>query len=674
MIVKKIIETKGSKLYGGSMPDIDSDFPTSRRAEVKEYMDKRFGHTQVASVGTLTTLKLKGALKDLDRQLDNNVALANLITSIIDLGDETMLDLYKRAAKEPKLKEYIKRNSDIFFLMPSILNQPKTKSIHPCAVIVMPGQLTCEEWAPMRVQNGLTVSEWSGSELEEAGFLKEDILGLKQLDKFSEILELIKKSGKEIPNIYALPEDNEVYRYFSNGWNGDVFQMGTDSLAEYTRKLKPSCINDLIAIVALHRPGPMENHYHEIYVKCKNEGRQPEYLWGTEEITKDTYGLLVYQEQVMAVCREVGGLSEMEADDVRRAMGKKKLDVLLEWKERIKKGYLKKGAEESDFEHAWEAMLEFAKYSFNKSHSAVYGITGYICQWLKVHYPIEYWTVALSHSNEEKGLKFLSEIFATKGIGVEAPDINNSDITMTSDLKSKTIFWGLGSVKGIGEATAEQIIVERKRGGPYKSFADFYFRNIFKGSKVKKQTFEALITAGAFDALYGFKNEEQKRVSLINRFRIYKKIDATKAKRDLFLNGEVDSKWWWLLQQKKFTGLVNIDYKKLALEQGFSTEFLSSSELSTSQARGIFRSFGGYVVDVNIKSGAKGKFAIILIETNYILNKVMVWSEEFSEFKEQIEGCAKSLVLFTAELRFESKWTKGNQFTLKPNSLFKVLK
>lgn len=671
--VKSIRKIKGTRLEGGTLPDIDTDFESSRRSEVKEYMEKRFGESQVVSVGTFTTMKLKGALKDFDRQLDNNIPLANMMTSIIDDKDNSMLDLYMRAAKEPKLKEYIKKNTDIFYYMPSILDQPKTKSIHPCAVVIVPDVLTSNEWVPVRMQKGLAVSEWGGGEMEKAGFLKEDILGIKQLDKFADILRLIKKNGKDVPNIYNLPYDKEAYRYFSNGWNADVFQMGTDSLSAYTKYLKPRDINDLTAIVSLHRPGPMENHYHEIYVKCKNEGRKPEYLWGTEEITKDTFGLIVYQEQVMAVCQKLGGLSEQEADDVRRAMGKKSQKILAEWKTRMQEGFLKNGSTQENFEKTWDVMMEFAKYSFNKSHATAYAMTGYICQWLKVNYPLEYWTVALDYSDEVKGLKFLSEIFESKGIDVATPDINASNISMTSDMESKTIFWGIESIKGIGEATAEQIIQLRDKHGPYKSFADFYFRNKFKGSKVKKQTFEALITSGAFDIMYGFKGNEQKRNLLLNRFRKFDRVRISNPQRDIYLNGQVDNKWWWLLQQKKLTGLVFVDYDNVAKSFDIETQFANDFDLNTRQTRGINRAFGGYLLEVKVRNSKRGKFAVLQIENNYRIFKVILWNDEYNRYKDILTGAEKSFIIFNAEMKYEDKWVKNNQFTLQESSELYVL-
>jgi DNA polymerase-3 subunit alpha len=673
MKITKIVEGLAPKLVDGTLPDIDTDFAGRDRGAVKAYIEERFGQTQVCSVGTFTTMKLKGLVKDLARTASVDFSEANLMTAIIDEKDDNMLDLIKRASLEPKLKTFIKQHSELFYMIPSLINQPKTQSIHPCAVIIFPNVMSSNEWCPTRLQQGLIVSEWGGGEMDSAGFLKEDILGIRQLDKFQDILSLIEKNGQPLPDIYNLPHDPEVYRYFSNGWNGDVFQLGSTGLTEYTKSLKPQAIGDLIAAVAIFRPGPMENHYHEIYVKCKNEGRKPQYLWGTEDITKDTYGLLVYQEQIMQVCQQVGGLSMKEADDVRRAMGKQKLKDLLKWKDKVQEGFLEKGCELSAFEEIWNAMLEFAKYSFNKSHSAAYALTGYVGQYLKVNYPIEYWTVALNYADENKSLTFLSEILQTKKIKIKSPDINKSEISMSSDQSSSTIFWGLGSIKGIGEDTALQIVKERKTNGVYKSFADFLSRHTFKNSKVKKQTYEALISAGSFDILYGLEGQEERRNFLINRFRKFRKVKVTNPTRDIYTVGETSQKWWWCLQQKKLTGLAFIDYREIAEDNDIGTTFCTIGEFNHRQDRGLVRAFGGYIVEAKIGRSKKGEYARLTVEHNYKLFKIMVWSDEYADFKNIIKGSEKKLIVFDGELRFDAKWSNANQFTIKPHSKLIIL-
>lgn len=855
MRVKSITQKIRKKLVNGTLPDIDSDFPSHSRAKIKNYIEERFGKSQVCSVGSFTTMKIKGAVKDLARIESVDFQEVNLVTSIIDggnngSGDKSMLDLITRANKEPRLKNFIKSNSDIFYKLPSILNQPKTKSIHPCAMICFPSVMSSEEWAPMRYQQGQIVSEWSGYEMDGAGFLKNDILGIKQLDKFTSILELIKKNGKEVPDIYNLPQEDEVYRYFTNGWNSDIFQLSSDGLTDYSKKLKPNAINDLVAAVAVFRPGPMKSHYHEIYVKCKNEGRLPTFLWGTEEITKETYGLLIYQEQIMQVFQQIAGLTMKEADDIRRAMGKLKLEAILKWKDTAEKGFLAKGCSKEDFDNVWNAVVEFAKYGFNKcvsgdekiytierhgcradrmkptikemylmqeetlwaqknlpnykklhnrltdgsygksyslaqfgeakinkikiiryegvrdlykmtlangatievtanhkfptsngnrrldqlrpgfdkiyflnpreslvtevryydrvdiksieysrtdecfdvemhnpfhtftlesgictcnSHSVAYALTGYVSQYLKVFYPIEFWTTALSYADEKDTLGYLSEILQAKKITIRPPDINKSSVDMISEQETSTIFWGIGSIKGIGESTALQIIEEREKNGNYTSFEDFLQRHSFTGSKVKKQTYEALITSGCFDLLNGYVGKEELRAELISNFREVKKVKILKPERDIYTYGSIGERWWWQLQQKNLTGLALIDYKAIAEENSFDSKFCSVIEFNQRQEREIFRTYGGYIVESRVGKSKNGKYARLTIENNYKQFKLLIWSNEYEELEEQLVNCEKKIIIFDASLKYDETWSRANQFTLKENSQVLIL-
>ena len=244
---------------------------------------------------------------------------------------------------------------------------------------------------------------------------------------------------------------------------------------------------------------------------------------------------------------------------------------------------------------------------------------------------------------------------------------------MTSNQESSTIFWGLGSIKGIGESTAIQIINERDKNGEFRSFADFYFRSTFKGSKVKKQTYEALITAGAFDVLYKLEGEEHRRHFLIKRYRKFKKVKVSNPLRDIYTIGNVTESWWWGLQQKRLTGLANIDYKKIAEENDILAQFCTPLEAGKKQSKAVYRAFGGYIVESRVSRSKKGEFARLTIEHNYKLFKVILWNEEYKQFKDQLKGSEKSLIIFEAELKYDGKWAKANQFVLKKTSNLIVL-
>jgi DNA polymerase-3 subunit alpha len=247
--------------------------------------------------------------------------------------------------------------------------------------------------------------------IDKAGFLKCDILGVKQLDKVAAIAKLVKENHNETITFEDIElDDPSVFELFKEGLNEDTFQFGTAGLKAFCREMKPDNINDLIAAVALYRPGTMENGLHKKYVNIKNGKEKPEYDEGTYEATKETFGIAVYQEQVMQITVDVAGFDLVQADDVRKAMGKKDRKLLDEQKMKFIQGGRSKGYKEDYLSYLWSKLETFAGYGFNKSHAAAYAITGYYTQWLKVHYPLEFWTVSLHYAKEEEIIDRISEI------------------------------------------------------------------------------------------------------------------------------------------------------------------------------------------------------------------------------------------------------------------------
>lgn len=365
------------RVEGGSMPDVDLDFSGERRDEVKRYMEERYGIHQVFSVGTYNTLKLKSAIKDLAKLYNLEIQATNYITSIIgedfeDISSGTdIVSIFQTACKTKQIMSFIQDNSELVNDLVSVLNLPKTQSIHACATIILPDERDVFHWVPVKnmlTKSGETclVSEWEGGELESIGLLKEDILGIQQLDKFQFILNLIKKNQGIDIDIYNLDYTDEVvYKYFRKGWNQDVFHFGAKGLTQYCKLSKPETLGDLIAVISLFRPGPIESNLHNEYVLRKEGQKETEYLWGTEEITKDTCGILVYQEQIMKVCVDVGGFSLVEADDIRKALGKMKTKYSDPYKVKFIEGAVSRGCPQSEAENIWTVMERFAKYGFN---------------------------------------------------------------------------------------------------------------------------------------------------------------------------------------------------------------------------------------------------------------------------------------------------------------------
>lgn len=309
---------------GGEL-DIDTDVPGEYRLAVKKYMEERFGETQVCSVGTYTTLQIKQAINDVGKIYGASIPTLRRISKMIE-DVKTEEDFLRLACRKEEIAQFVNKYPEMMNVVFLLLGQQKAASIHACAMMIFPKEKTMYEWCPVRKVDDLVVSEWEGGEMDEAGFLKEDILGIEQLDKFTDILVLIEKNtGKKI-NLYTDIEydDPEVYRYFANGWLSDIFQFSAKGLSSYTQKMKPKNMDDVIAALSLFRPGPMENGFHMDYIALKNGEKEPEYPIGAEEILKDTYSTWTYQEQIIKAVQTLAGFTEEEADALVQLLRRKR--------------------------------------------------------------------------------------------------------------------------------------------------------------------------------------------------------------------------------------------------------------------------------------------------------------------------------------------------------------
>lgn len=320
IIIKNIRKKIRQELVGGSLPDLDTDFEMGRRGEVKEYMERRYGKDQVCSVGTYMTLQVKAAIKDLCRLEGVPVSEVNMFTAKID-GVKDFDDLFRMACQKKDVAYFINKYPGIIQAVGLIQGQPKAKSIHACAMMVYPDDHDMFHWNPVRRQGDMMVSEWEGGELDGAGFLKEDILGILQLSKFRDILKLVKEhTGKNV-DIYTLPlDDKKVYTYFQKGWTGDVFHFGAKGLTGYCRMMKPDNITELVNCIGLYRPGVMEGNFHNEYILRKNGEREVSFRKGSDEILQDTRYIMIWQEQTMKMFQKLGGFNLVEADSARRCL------------------------------------------------------------------------------------------------------------------------------------------------------------------------------------------------------------------------------------------------------------------------------------------------------------------------------------------------------------------
>lgn len=637
-----------------SLPDIDCDYPGEDRPRVKKYMEERYGWKQVCSVGTYSALQLRAALKALSRVYGLQFKDVNDMMKLFDVKDRKPEDLFKIACAHPVVKHFVKEHPDLINEAMLVMPAPLAQSIHACAMMVFPDENDMFRWVPIRKQGDEYVTEWEGGEMDAAGFLKEDVLGVKQFDKFQDMVRLIKEHEGVDLDIFSVPlDDPEVYAYFQNGWNEDNFHFGSNGLTGYCKQMKPENIEDLIAAISLYRPGAMENNFHNEYVLRKEGTNKVEYFVGTKDILKNTYGVFAYQEQIMQLCRELGGLSLVEADDVRKAMVKKKYEALQQYKERFIPYYRDNyGVSQEYSEKVWDAIDKASTYLFNRSHAAAYAITGYISQWIKVHYPIEYWSVAFKYAQDFDYPRYIAEINKTGVCTVRPVDINLSALDVTINFKEKALYWSITGIKQVAEKAATQILKEREENGDYYSLDDFVVRHKWKGSAVNSRIIRNLILAGAFDKLENVQ-EPSDRIDLLINF-----LGSTNTEikdDDPVLEGadkHMGDAWWWALMQKKVSGLAFFDYRGIYERYGggqFPPEYVYS-EIEECQGETLPNGnqviVAGFVTEFELKKTRKGEMMCkILLENNYDFLEVMVFQSEFETLRDYLTGRGDIIML-----------------------------
>ena len=623
-----------------SMPDVDCDFPVAFRDTVKEYMARRYGVNHVCSVGTYTRMKLKTCLKDFGKVMGVPFAVMNKLTKDIDDQIEyTWGDLFNYAATSRELFRFVQDHPELVHMTKYALTQCKTSSIHPSAVIIVPQEdedgnpIDLFGWMPMKKMGDVLVSEWEGKYVDKSGFLKEDILGLNQLDKFSSIIKLIAKNRKEQIDVNTIPfGDEEVFRYFQRGWCEDVFQFGAMGLMNYCREAKPQSLDDLIAMTALFRPGPMDVKAHETFVDIKNGRKKPKFDPGMEEITRDTYSLYTYQEQIMKAM-VVGGLTPVESDECRTYIKKKNHEALAQFKGKFVNGYSalieSRGVESkraaAQASEVWDKMLAFASYGFNKSHAVAYTMMSYWSQWFKVNYPLEFWTTSLQYASKESDIPYrLVEMKKTGAeIEVRPPDINFSGETFTCDPKMNRIFFSLGKVKGVGERALMLLKAMKDEHGEVFSFEDF-ITSAPKG--INRTVVLRLIMAGAFDLVEDIRNPRQ-RLDIVKQYLERRGEPLS----DEFTSPDAHTNAWWVFKQRELTGYGEVDYERMMNEYGLGKRmvrlYVTAAEFERKH-EGDEVCIVGRVNNVFERQTKGGdSYGVLQVEVNDLIIQITLWPD-----------------------------------------------
>ena len=521
-----------------SMPDFDVDFSDERRQEVIDYVARKYGHDHVSQIITFGTMAAKMVIRDVARVLDYPYAEADTLAKMIP--NEIHITIKKALEQNKELKDRYdtdEQTRKILDIAMGLEGMPRQASTHACGVVITKDPV--DTYVPLYVRDGQINTQYIMTTLEELGLLKMDFLGLRNLTVIQNTIDMVKENHGIDVEFDQDMSDPKVYKLWQDGNTSGIFQFESQGMTNFMKELKPDCLEDLIAGVSLYRPGPMDQIPR--YIRGKQNPGHNEYTHPSlEPILNVTYGCMVYQEQVMQIVRDLAGYSLGRADLVRRAMGKKKLDVMAKEREVFIHGQVdengnievpgcvRNGIDEVSANKIFDEMAEFAKYAFNKSHAACYAVVSYRTAYLKAYYPAEFMAATLNSylGNLDKAPQYIDEC-KRLGIQILKPDINKSFEKFT--VEDGKIRFGLGAIKNVGTIPVENIVKERKEKGEYKSFTDFCER--VSELQVNKKCVESLIKAGAFQEF------EQTRATLLASFEAI--IDTIQSGNKKGFNGQV---------------------------------------------------------------------------------------------------------------------------------------
>jgi DNA polymerase-3 subunit alpha len=494
-----------------TMPDFDIDFCQARREEVIQYVSRKYGENNVGQIITFGSLKAKSVLRDVCRvyglPYSEGDRIAKLVPDVLNLALKDAIEM------EPRLRQMLDQPSvlgtledgkpvtskDVLEIGMALEGLHRQAGMHAAGVVIADKPLW--EYVPIYQPPGekVLITQFAKDEVEAAGLVKFDFLGLKTLTVIHHALALVNQGRPADQRVepHQIPlEDAAIYQLISSGDTAGIFQMESSGFTEMVRKLRPSCFEDIIAAGALYRPGPLDSGMVDVFINRKHGREKVSYLHPSlEPVLKETYGVIVYQEQVMQISQVLGGFSLGRADLLRRAMGKKKADEMQRERASFLEGCQKNGVEPKVAGEIFDLMEKFAEYGFNKSHSAAYGLITIQTAWLKAHHPLEFMAALLTSEkdNTDKVVAYIAEA-RTAGHEVLPPDINHSDLEF--GVVEARIRFGLGAIKGVGESAIEAVL-EGRRAGPFSDLFDFCER--VDSRKVNRKVLEALVKAGAFD-------------------------------------------------------------------------------------------------------------------------------------------------------------------------------
>ena len=701
---------------GGSLPDVDTDFQSDRRQEVKEYIEQRYNHDgkqRVFSAGTFTTLKLKAVLKDVARVHRVPVNIVNYITAIFEDDKMTWTDLFLLAATNKKVHSFIMEYPKVIEDIRTLMGQPRSSSIHASALLVTPDtkdgkDMECFDFTPIKKVDGMLVSELDGYSLDEQGLLKNDCLGIKELSKLQAVINICNdkyQAGLTFQNIVQSNlADPKVYSLLQKGYTQNVFQFSSKGMTKFLVSMKPDKIEDLIAANALFRPATLDSGSSDRYVDCKLGDADPVYLWGTYNAMKNTYGVLCYQEQLAQIAREVGGFSLGEGVKLVKLISKKKVDKILALRDKFMAGANQNGCPKEDAEAIWHMFEVAGGYLFNKSHATAYAVTAYAGAYLKANYPTAFYTIALQWADDDEIPILMSEMELCSNAKIVPPDINVSDNTFYTDYQTNEIFWSLSRIKMLGVKATEWIVNERQARGHFTSIENFIDR-VFRYKLKKYQYWDDpddmdeikrcpvnarhvrnLILAGCFDKI-------ENAQSVVERYAILEKaanlLGFEITEKDIPSDLR-DKHYFWSQQQIAISGIGAIDYKRIYDNSEAKTKIKGKAawallkNILDPDYDGKRVAICASIVDIeekkfkDKKTGENRIFCKILLQQNNDLTEMIIWNDEWATARAEftkggnLSQAKNKMLICSAQVKY-SDFTGNNNLQLYKSSIVSVL-
>lgn len=693
---------------GGNLPDIDTDFASNRRQEVKEYLERRYnmaGKQRVFSAGTFSTMKLKAAIKDVCRVYKVPVSYVNYITAIFEDDKMTWTDLFKLAATNKKVNKFVQDYPQVIEDIRGLMGQPRSASVHASAIIVTPESkdgedMECFDYTPIKKVDDILVSELDGYSIDETGLLKNDCLGIKELAKIQSVIDECNRIYKANISFEGLVrgglDDEKTYKTLAKGFTQNVFQFSSVGMTKFLMDMNPNCINDLIAANALYRPATLESGSAQKYLDCKRGDVAPVYLWGTYEALKDTYALQIYQENLAQIAREVGGFTLGEGVNLVKYISKKKTDKIHAMKDKFMEGAGVKGCPKEDAVLIWNMIESGGSYLFNKSHATAYAITSYLGAWLKTNYATAFYTIALQWADDKELPLIMSEMEECSSAKVVPPDINLSGEKFFTDYQTNEIFWSLEKIKMLGAKAVRFIIDERIRGGSFKSVENFIHR-IFK-YKLKKYEYwddkdneleavrvpvnarhvKNLILAGCFDKVNNIN-------AVVERYSILDKAATELGFRippEDYPDHLINQHYFWSMQQIEVCGIGQIDYKRI-FENSYCRHQLKGKASYSTVRKALEKESEGKKIalcatvtemeEISYKdknTGEKKHICKLHLQQNNSVIKLVCWSDFYEENKTGLRDIKDKIIIVSAVVKYND-YSGGNSLnTYKTSRLF----